>query len=302
VYARFLGLILVCAACGGGPDPEIEQLVDALESGDREGRELARIGRDKREHLEPVYELMARDNRRFVQLTCLEAILSAGAGDDALAPVERALDHPDGAVAILAALTHWKISGRADPGLDYLVAQVSATPSSRPALLLLERAAPIPASIVEPIVEAGNVTSQRLPLLGALGTSAAAAAPGVEALLDAKDVLTRIQAAETLYRITGALQPSVERLVREFRNDNLFLRQRIAATWLAMRNSHPDAMEAELRAMLSDKSGPVRHMAVVILGDTGATGAKQDLQKTQSEDPDPLVREAAERALQALDE
>jgi len=296
-----LGLILFAAACSR-PDPEVVRLVSALEAGDREGRQLAQLGPDKREHLAPVFELLERDNRRFVQLTCLEALLSAGAGEDALPAVEKALQHGDGSVVNLAALAHWKISGQRDPGLERLFARATASPPSRPALLLIERAAPIPESIAGPLVRDNPLPPERLALVGALGKSAAAARPAVEKLLDAEHAITRIQAADALYRITGELQPAVDRLVIEFRTDNLFLRGRIAPTWLAMRMTHPDAMENELRAMLSDENASVRNMAVVLLGDTRAIGSKEDLKRAQSEDPDPIVRAAAERALRALDE
>ena len=55
--ARWFGVLLLAAACSR-PDPEIVRLTEALKAGEREGRKLAEIGPDKRDHLEPVLELM----------------------------------------------------------------------------------------------------------------------------------------------------------------------------------------------------------------------------------------------------
>jgi len=249
-----------------------------------------------------VLELMESDDRRFVQTTCLEALLSAGAGEEALPAIEQAMRHRDGSVVSLAALAHWKITGNPDPGLFHLLAKASANPPSRWALQLLARAAPIPAVIADPLIQADPLPPDQLALIGALGRSAAAAEPAVTRLLDAEHATTRIQAADTLFRITGSVQPAADRLVAEFRTDSLFLRQRIATTWMDMCHADPEAMEQALVGMLRDESAAVRGMAAVILGDIRAHGSKGDLERTRSEDPDADVRAAAERALHALGE
>jgi len=299
--ARWCCLLLFAVACGR-PDPDIVRLTQELEAGERAGRKLAEIGPDKRDHLEPVYELMQGDDRRFIQITCLEALISAEAGEDALPAVAQAMKHRDGSVVSLAALAHWKITGAPDPGLAHLIEKAGATPPSRYTLELLARAAPIPIAIVEPLIQDDPLPPAKLAMVGAFGQSAAAAVPAVTALLDAEHSTTRIQAADTLYRITGSLQPAVVRLVREFRVDSLFLRQRIAATWMDMCTSNPKAMKKALRAMLHDGSSAVRGMAAVILGEIRARDSRADLERVFAEDPDPEVRASAERALHALGE
>ncbi|MHC4848966.1 MAG: hypothetical protein ACYTEG_10995, partial [Planctomycetota bacterium] len=83
----------------------------------------------------------------------------------------------------------------------------------------------------------------------------------------AKTADERIRAARAHFRVSDRLQPSLGVLVEEFKQDNLFLRQRIHAIWLEMLNTQPDAMRAELKKMAKDENEAVRVMATQMLAE-----------------------------------
>ena len=290
-------LLLLIAACGG--DPEIDRLVTALEAGDAQGRALADIGPDKRDALEPVLELMERDDRRFVQTTCLEALIGAGAGSEALPAVERALKAGDPPVVALAALAHWKITGTREPGLSTLIDRATALPTDLFALQALRRAAPISGETIADDLEKLGATTPltmgSLQALAALGAAARPALPQIEATLEVKDKGTRIGAAEAYAYVSGDLRGAMERLAVDFRPDNLFVRQRIVAIWKSLSEVYPERMTAELVRQLGDESAAVRELSVILLGEMGT--ARDELAQAAEKDASPQVRRAATNAL-----
>ncbi|MHC4955387.1 MAG: HEAT repeat domain-containing protein [Planctomycetota bacterium] len=295
-------ILLALAACQPATDPEITQLVAALEAGEPEGRALATIGPQERDAIEPILELMARDDRRFVQSTCLEALLSAGAGDDALAAVERAMKHRDARVSGLAALAHWKITNSRSPGLDRLLRRAAGTPPDRFARGLLRRAQPVPESIAAELSATRPLSASAIATLGALGPAAKKALPDIEKALESPDRTTRIVAAEAHYGISGRLQPAVQKLAVEYRTASVFLRQRIEPAWMEMARDQPEAMARELTTMLDDESAAVREIAVIFLGELKASSARDRLVKMSKDDASENVRAAAQRILAKLGE
>lgn len=297
---RTAALFLLLVACGA--DPEIERLVAALEASDKQGRELGTIGSDKRDALDPVFELMARDDRRFVQTVCLEALLSADAGADALPALERAIEHRDRSVSDFAALIHWRITQTPEPGLTLLLARATALPPDRFALAALRRAAPIPTSVVADTVARlgaeSPVSMAGLQTLAAFGPAARAALPTIEASFSSKSAGTRIAAAEAYARVSGDLRGAMDRLVVEFRPDNLFLRQRIVGVWGELSDERPDEMAREFIRMTGDENAAVRELAAVLLGEMKAGDAEPALTKLAKDDPADMVRRAAANALQ----
>jgi len=296
---RTAALFLLLVACGA--DPEIERLVAALEAGDKQGRALAKIGPDMRDDLDPVFDLMERDDRRFVQTTCLEALLSAGAGTDALPAVERAIEHRDRSVSDLAALIHWRITQTPEPGLALLLTRATALPTDRFALAALRRAAPIPTSVVADTVARLGAESPMsmagLQTLAAFGPAARTALPAIEASFVSKSAGTRIAAAEAYARVSGDLRGAMDRLVVDFRPDNLFLRQRIVGVWGQLSTERPDEMAREFIRLTGDESAAVRELAAVLLGEMKAGDAEAALTKLAENDPADMVRRAAAHAL-----
>jgi len=292
---RATALLVLLAACGS--DPEIERLVAALEAGRAEGRELRGIGPDKAESLEPVFALMERDDRRFVQLTCLEALLGAQAGADALPAVERALQSRDRAVSDLAALAHWRIAQTPNPGLALLLERASTLPVDRLALDALRRAAPIPEPLVADIVARAAPTPESLQLLAVLGPAARGALPKIEEAFASPIAGTRIAGAEAYALVSGDLSVAMDRLATECRPDNVFLRQRVLVAWKHLAEAQPAAAAVEFVRLLGDESAAVREICAFVLGGMQAGDADAALSRLTANDAAESVRRAAQEAL-----
>jgi HEAT repeat protein len=254
---RFAFLVLIAAAGCSRTDPEVDRLLNELRDGNPDGRALADLDATHADGVPAILEAIEQDERRFVRTTCIEALLSVGAGKDALPTVTRVLRDRDPIVADRAALIHWKISRRFEPGLARLLARARAHATAR---LLLRRAPPLPAPIARRISEEADLSA-----LAAIGPPVAAALPRVESSLTSDSVDTRLLAAEAHFRISGRLQPALDLLVREFETDNVFLRQRIHAVWMEMLSAHPEAMRAEVESWKTGDSEPLKAMATQML-------------------------------------
>lgn len=252
---RALLLALVACACTRSDD-EVDRLLRKLRDGDPAGRALADLGPAHAGGVPAILEALDQDERRFVRLVCLEALLSIGAAEEARASIEEFVDHRDAPLADRAALVHWKLYGERDPGLARLLARARAHASARAEL---RRAPPLRAEVADEIAAGAD-----LEVLAALGPAVEAALPRIEQALDAENPDTRIRAAKAHFRISGRLQPAFGVLVEQFAAENVFLRQRIHAIWLEMLEAHPEPMREELRAW---KEEPLRTMAERMLGE-----------------------------------
>jgi hypothetical protein len=251
-------LLILLVGCSRSDD-EVDRLLAALRAGDKQGRALADLGPAHADGIPAILDALENDERRFVQTTCLVALMNMKAGEEARPAVEKALDSRDALVADRAALAHWKLYQERSPGLDRLVRRA---PRDLNARMLLEGAPPIPPEIVAELVRDAD-----LAVLAALGRDARDAMPRIAAALEAKTADERIRAARAHFRVSDRLQPALGVLVEEFRQDNLFLRQRIHAIWLEMLNTQPDAMRAELKKMAKDENEAVRVMATQMLAE-----------------------------------
>jgi hypothetical protein len=249
VCCLFLGALAACSSS----DPEVDRLLALLKNGSPAGTKLATLGPDHADGIPAILELMAEDNRRFVQTTCLEALLSMEAGSDAEPAIARAMKSGDPAVVSTASLVMWKVGSNKTFALAELVERAQVDPSVLP---LLRRTPPLPADVASDY-------SQVLPLriLAALGESMRAALPRIEESLDAPTADERIAAANALYRVSGKLQPALDRLAHEFRTENYFLRQRIHIVWVDMLQAQPEAMKIELEKLAKSDHEAVAQMA-----------------------------------------
>ncbi|MHC4409401.1 MAG: hypothetical protein ACYS0E_13960 [Planctomycetota bacterium] len=255
---RFALLLILLVGCSRSDD-EVDRLLAALRSGDKQGRELADLGPEHADGIPAILAAMESDERRFVQTTCLEALLSMDAGDEARSAIETALESRDAFVADRAALVHWKLYQEQSPGLDRLVRRA---PSDLNARMLLEWASPLPPGIVAELVRDADLT-----VLAALRQDAQDALPRIAAALKADTADERIRAARAHFRVSDRLQPALDVLVEEFKQDNLFLRQRIHAIWIEMLREQPDGMRHMLKEMAKDENEAVRVMATQMLAE-----------------------------------
>ncbi|MHC4937825.1 MAG: hypothetical protein ACYTHK_02510 [Planctomycetota bacterium] len=252
-------LLLILAVGCSRSNPEVDRLLTALRNGDKEGFELAKLGPGHADGIPAVLHVMESDDRRFVQSTCLEALLSLGAGEEARTAVDRALDSRDSMVADRAALVGWKLYADREPYLDRLLVRAPAELNAR---ILLARAPPLPDDVTAELARTGHLS-----VLAAIGPPVEAALPRITAALEAKTADERIRAARAHYRVSGRLEPALGVLVEEFRTDNLFLRQRIHAIWADMLRTHPDAMREKLQEMAKSDHEAVRTMAGQMLSE-----------------------------------
>lgn len=251
-------LLILLVGCSNSDD-EVDRLLAALRAGDKQGRELADLGPEHADGIPAILDAMERDERRFVQTTCLQALLSLRAGEEARSAIEAALESRDAFVADRAALVHWMLFQERSPGLDRLLRRA---PSDLNARMLLEIASPLPPEIVAELVRDADLT-----VLAALGRDARAALPRIAAALEAETADERIRAARTHFRVSDRLQPALDLLVEEFKQDNLFLRQRIHAIWIEMLREHPDGMRHKLSEMAKNENKAVREMATQMLAE-----------------------------------
>lgn len=254
-----LALLLILLLGCSRSDPEVGRLLSALRAGDKQGRELADLGPEHADGIPAILDAMERDERRFVQTTCLVALLNMNAGEEARPAIERALESRDALVADRAALAHWKLFGERSPGLDRLVRRA---PSDLNARMLLEGAPPLPPEILAELVRDADLT-----VLAALRQDARAALPRIALALEAGTADERIRAARAHFRVSDRLQPALDLLVEEFKQDNLFLRQRIHAIWLEMLREHPVGMRHKLSEMAKNENEAVREMATQMLAE-----------------------------------
>ncbi len=237
----------------------MDRLLALLKHGDPEGTKLATLGPDHAQGVPAILELMAADDRRFVQTTCLEALLSMGAGAEAAPAITHAIKSRDPAVVNVAALAMWKIGPDKSAGFDRLLQQAQ---NNVTALQLLRRAPPLPADLAADLSR-----TQPLRILAALGEPMRAALPRIKAALDAPTADERIAAANALYHVSGNLQPALDHLAIEFRTENYFLRQRIHIVWVDMISAHPDAMKTELKKLAKSEHAAVAEMARSMIRD-----------------------------------
>ncbi|MEM8883308.1 MAG: hypothetical protein AAGD14_04500 [Planctomycetota bacterium] len=253
--ATLLLLLLVCCA---RHDPEVERLLALLSEGQREGRQLAELGPEHADGIPAILRTMANDDRRNVQVICIEALLRMEAGREAKGALENAAAHEDVMVSDLACLALWKVDGARDPGLDRLVARASADPR---AAFLLRRAPPLP-----PTVAAELAAGAELSVLAALGPAVTVALPRIEEALASNELDTRLRAAEAHYRVTQDPKRANDLFAQEFRGDNLFIRQRIYALWSDMLRTMPEKARADLARFRDDENEALRGSVRELLG------------------------------------
>lgn len=182
------------------------------------------------------------------------------AGEEAVPASARAMKSGDTTVADLARLVMWKIAPTAPDTENALRELAARARTDTAAGLLLRRAPPLPDEIATELAR-----SEPLPVLAALGEQMQSALPRIKKSLDAETASERIEAANALYRVSGHLQPALDRLTVEFRTDNLFLRQRIHIVWVDMLRAQPAEMRAELEKLSKSEHEAVAQMAQSML-------------------------------------
>ncbi len=164
-----------------------------------------------------------------------------------------AIEHGRPMERAAAALKHWNQTREVEPGLQALLDDASGPDAQRrsAAALHLPHAKDIPEKVIDWVAGAKSGWAL-LATLGAIGPQAKKALPSVRAAMDDKDLSIRLTAAWTLFRITGAVDESVRRLMKELIEAPVGVRRSIADTLLEIGKAQRDRCAAVLKELQED--------------------------------------------------
>jgi len=277
----FAALACVVAACSDEEPSRVERLLVALERNDPEARGLDELGPDDAGAVPAITAMLARDERRYVQLRLVRA-LGAIRHRDALPALERALRHPDAVVRAEAAAAHWSISGERDPGLDVLLALLAGPRPGRGfALAALSGLEELPARELAPELAAAleRGVPEAADALVLLGPDAEAALPAVRAAADQRDDLRlRAAAAHALYRLGGDPDHALELLLADLPDVPPMARARYHEAVRDIARGRPDDVVAAVERHLLAPGAPeeTRRLGRKVLDELGLADAEED--------------------------
>lgn len=152
-----------------------------------------------------------------------------------------------------AALKHWNQTKEVEPGLQALLDDASGPDAQRrgAAALHLPHAKDIPERVIDWVAGAKSGWAL-LATLGAIGPQAKQELPSVRAAMDDKDLAIRLTAAWALFRITGAVDEPVRRLMKELIAAPVGARPSIADALLEIGKSQRDRCAAVLTELQKD--------------------------------------------------
>jgi HEAT repeat protein len=132
-----------------------------------------------------------------------------------------------------------------------------------------------------------------------LGSHAERLKDKVKKLMDDSEKSVQPQAALTLWKISGEVEPSLKALTEMTKSFNLEYEALSAIHQMGL--AAAPAVE-EIAAHLDNEDSSMRSLAVEILGQLGSVAQpyREELQELAENDEDPLVRYYANKTLEAI--